>query len=47
MVLGRDWPFVGWDPSPVGWIQGLKSLTREEKDKILWQNISALLDLPA
>jgi predicted TIM-barrel fold metal-dependent hydrolase len=42
-VLGSDWPFVGWDPSPAGWVQGLKSLTQEEKDKILWQNLETLL----
>ena len=45
VVLGSDWPFVGWDPSPVGWVQGLKSLTQEEKDKILWQNLETLLGL--
>jgi aminocarboxymuconate-semialdehyde decarboxylase len=45
VVLGSDWPFVGWDPSPVAWVQGLQSLTREEKDKILWQNVTALLGL--
>jgi aminocarboxymuconate-semialdehyde decarboxylase len=45
VVLGSDWPFVGWDPSPVGWIEGLQSLTREEKDKILWQNTTTLLGL--
>jgi aminocarboxymuconate-semialdehyde decarboxylase len=43
VVLGSDWPFVGWDPSPGGWVQGLKSLTQEEKDKILWQNLETLL----
>ncbi|HEV8439197.1 MAG TPA: amidohydrolase family protein [Methylomirabilota bacterium] len=45
VVLGSDWPFVRWDPSPVGWVQGLQRLTQEEKDKILWQNLSALLGL--
>jgi aminocarboxymuconate-semialdehyde decarboxylase len=43
VVLGSDWPFVGWEPSPAGWVQGLKSLTQEEKDKILWQNLETLL----
>jgi aminocarboxymuconate-semialdehyde decarboxylase len=43
VVLGSDWPFVRWEPSPVGWVQGLQSLTREEKDKILWQNLEQLL----
>jgi aminocarboxymuconate-semialdehyde decarboxylase len=45
VVLGSDWPFVPWEPSPAGWVQGLKSLTQEEKDKILWQNLERLLGL--
>jgi aminocarboxymuconate-semialdehyde decarboxylase len=45
VVLGSDWPFVPWKPSPGGWIQGLKSLTQEEKEKILWKNLEALLNL--
>jgi aminocarboxymuconate-semialdehyde decarboxylase len=45
VVLGSDWPFVRWEPSPVGWVQGLQSLSREEKDKILWQNLEQLLGL--
>lgn len=45
VVLGSDWPFVRWDPSPVGWVQGLESLTQAEKDKILWQNLEQLLGI--
>ena len=45
VVLGSDWPFVRWDPSPVAWVQGLQSLTREEKDGILWRNVTTLLGL--
>ncbi|PYM93043.1 MAG: amidohydrolase [Candidatus Rokuibacteriota bacterium] len=45
VVLGSDWPFVGWSPSPVGWVQGLASLTQDEKNRILWQNLEALLGL--
>jgi len=45
VVLGSDWPFVKWDPSPVAWVQGLESLTREEKDGILWRNVTTLLGL--
>jgi aminocarboxymuconate-semialdehyde decarboxylase len=45
VVLGSDWPFVRWDPSPVAWVEGLRSLTREEKDKIIWRNVTALLGL--
>jgi aminocarboxymuconate-semialdehyde decarboxylase len=45
VVLGSDWPFVPWHPSPVAWVQGLKSLTAEEKEKILWRNLARLLDI--
>ena len=45
VVLGSDWPYVRWDPSPVAWVQGLQSLAAEEKDKILWQNLERLLGL--
>ena len=45
VVLGSDWPFVGWDPSPTGWVQGLESLTQDEKDKVLWQNLESLLGI--
>jgi aminocarboxymuconate-semialdehyde decarboxylase len=45
VVLGSDWPFVPWHPSPVTWVQGLKSLTGEEKDRILSKNLEALLGL--
>jgi aminocarboxymuconate-semialdehyde decarboxylase len=45
VVLGSDWPFVRWEPSPVAWVQGLPSLSQEEKDKILWRNLESLLGL--
>jgi len=45
VVLGSDWPFVPWNPSPAGWVQGLKSLTQDEKDKILSKNLETLLGL--
>ena len=45
VVLGSDWPFVRWDPSPVAWVKGLKKLTADEKEKILWKNVEALLSL--
>jgi len=45
VVLGSDWPFVAWHPSPVAWVQGLKSLTEDEKERILWRNLDALLNL--
>jgi aminocarboxymuconate-semialdehyde decarboxylase len=45
VVLGSDWPFVPWHPSPVDWVQGLESITQEEKERILWRNLEALLGL--
>jgi len=45
VLLGSDWPFVQWEPSPVAWVQGLQSLTPEEKSKILWENLEQLLGL--
>jgi aminocarboxymuconate-semialdehyde decarboxylase len=45
VVLGSDWPFVPFKPSPGGWVQQMKSLTQEEKDKILWKNLESLLGL--
>jgi aminocarboxymuconate-semialdehyde decarboxylase len=45
VVLGSDWPFVPWHPSPVTWVQGLASLTAEEKERILWRNLESLLGL--
>jgi aminocarboxymuconate-semialdehyde decarboxylase len=45
VVLGSDWPFVPWHPSPVSWVQGLASLTPEEKERILWRNLETLLGL--
>ena len=45
VVLGSDWPFVPWHPSPVTWLEGLKTITREEKDLILSRNLEALLTL--
>src|SRR5919106_2882473 len=35
VVLGSDWPFVPWHPSPVAWVQGLATLTLDEKEQIL------------
>jgi len=45
VVLGSDWPFVRWDPSPVAWVNGLASLSQGEKDQILWRNLETLLNL--
>ncbi|MEK7814501.1 MAG: amidohydrolase family protein [Chloroflexota bacterium] len=45
VVLGSDWPYVGWDPSPVEWVKGLQSLNQDEKEKILWKNLERLLGI--
>ena len=45
VVLGSDWPYVGWDPSPVAWINSLESLTQNEKELILGKNLAHLLGL--
>ena len=45
VVLGSDWPFVGWEPGPAGWIQGLASLSSEEKELILHRNLESLLGM--
>ncbi|MEX2220366.1 MAG: amidohydrolase family protein [Candidatus Rokuibacteriota bacterium] len=43
VVLGSDWPFVPWHPSPVTWVESLPSLTPDEKERILWRNLETLL----
>ena len=45
VVIGSDWPFVGWEPSPGGWLEGLQSLSEEEKEKIAYKNLEALLGI--
>jgi aminocarboxymuconate-semialdehyde decarboxylase len=45
VVLGSDWPFVPWHPSPVAWVQKLETVTPDEKEKILWKNVESLLAL--
>ena len=45
VVLGSDWPFVPWHPSPVSWVKGLATITPDEKERILWRNLEALLKL--
>ena len=45
VVVGSDWPFVGWDPSPGGWLEGLQSLSQEEKEMISWRNLETMLGI--
>ena len=45
VVFGTDWPAdmaIDW---PVSWVLSLKSLTKKEKELILWKNVEKLLDL--
>ena len=43
IFLGSDWPYDMGIDSPVEWVQGLESLTQEEKDAILWKNLERVL----
>ena len=45
IFLGSDWPYDMGIDSPVEWVQGLASLTPEEKDAILWKNLERVLEL--
>lgn len=45
VVLGSDWPFVTFESGPSRWVQNMKSITQEEKEKILWRNLESLLKL--
>ena len=45
VVLGSDWPYVTWDPSPVEWVKGLESLSDAEKERILSKNLEELLGM--
>jgi aminocarboxymuconate-semialdehyde decarboxylase len=45
VVFGTNWPAdmrIDW---PVAWVLDLQSLTREEKELILWKNLERLLGL--
>jgi aminocarboxymuconate-semialdehyde decarboxylase len=45
VVFGTDWPYdmaLDW---PVSWILAMPSLTPEEKEAILWKNLSRLIGL--
>jgi aminocarboxymuconate-semialdehyde decarboxylase len=45
IILGTDYPAdmcIDW---PVSWVSGLKSLTLEEKEAILYKNLEELLGL--
>jgi aminocarboxymuconate-semialdehyde decarboxylase len=45
VVFGTDWPYdmaLDW---PVSWILGMKSLTQDEKEAILYKNLERLLKI--
>ena len=45
VVFGTDWPYdmaLDW---PVAWVLGMKSLSNEEKEAILWKNLERLLGI--
>lgn len=45
VIFGTDWPFdmqIDW---PVSWVLSLESLTREEKEAILYKNLENLLGI--
>ncbi len=45
VVFGTDWPFDMAIDEPVSWVRSMTSLTDEEKDAILGDNIVSLLGL--
>ena len=45
VVFGTDWPYdmaLDW---PVAWVLGMKGLSQEEKEAVLWKNLERLLGL--
>ena len=45
VVFGTDWPYdmaLDW---PVSWILGMKGLSQDEKEAILWKNLERLLNI--
>jgi aminocarboxymuconate-semialdehyde decarboxylase len=45
VVFGTDWPYdmaLDW---PVAWVLGMKGLSQEEKEAILWKNLERLLGI--
>jgi aminocarboxymuconate-semialdehyde decarboxylase len=45
VVFGTDWPYDMVFDWPVSWILSLESLTKDEKEAILWKNLERLLGL--
>jgi aminocarboxymuconate-semialdehyde decarboxylase len=45
VVFGTDWPFDMAADWPVSWLLGLRSLTQDEKEAILWKNLQQLLNV--
>ncbi len=45
VVFGTDWPYDMCTDWPASWILGLESLTRDEKEMILFRNLETLLGI--
>lgn len=45
VVFGTDWPFDMCADWPVAWLLGLESLSKDEKDAILFANLERLLGI--
>ena len=43
IFLGSDYPYDMGIDSPVEWVNSLESLTRDEKDAILWKNLERVI----
>jgi aminocarboxymuconate-semialdehyde decarboxylase len=43
IFLGSDYPYDMGIDSPVEWVNGLESLTQDEKEAILWKNLERVL----
>ena len=44
IFLGSDYPYDMGIDSPVEWVNGLESLTQDEKEAILWKNLERVLE---
>ena len=45
VVFGTDWPYNMNFDWPVSWVLSLESLSKEEKEAILWKNLEKLLGI--
>ncbi len=45
IFFGTEWPSDLCDDSPVEWLLGLKNLSQDEKEAILWKNLERVLGI--